>query len=342
MTRKPKRKIKMLLAGLLILGAAQSGTAWARCQLASAIPFYLVVQVRDVIVDETLPAGTPLGREGNLNVPAGQWSFNCAVGTTPTPVRLEHSTIPAFANGLYEFIVNGQPSGVGLRLYVSDNGRPRRAFPFDESPTIPSTNPWSEPADFFTTLERVGSAPVVYGQVQVPGVNGTLAESNLYNLDGSNAGRIPYRTVRLGFFNLVRPSCTIDAASLNQTVPLGSHNVSAFSNSTPSAWVPFHLTVANCTDPTILADITFGTAADADTNDTSLFSMNQGGPQGLGIAIATAGTASVAMLPGQTQTFPTVLSGQSFPFQARLQPTTTGQVTAGTINRPVTVTVNFR
>jgi hypothetical protein len=341
MKRKEKRKIKRLLAGLLILGAFHSGTAWARCQLASSIPFYTVVQVRDVIVDETLPAGTPLGREGSLDAPSRQWMFNCAVGTTPTPVRLNHYTIPAFANGVYELIVNGQPSGVGLRLFVSNDGRPRQAFPFQESLTIPSTNPWSEAATFFTTLERVGSAPVVYGPVEAPGTNGTLAGSDLYNLDGSDGSRIPYRTVRLGYFNLVRPSCTMDAASLNQTVPLGSHNVSAFSNSTPSAWVPFHLTVANCTDPTILADITFGTAADADTNDTNLFSMNQGGPQGLGIAIATAGTASVAMLPGQTQTFPTVLSGQSFPFQARLQPTT-GQVTAGTINRPVTVTVNFR
>lgn len=341
MKRNAKRRIKALWFGLLVLGAVQSGTVWARCQLASGIPFYTVQQVRDVMVDGTLSAGTPLGREGSLTTSVGDWRFNCTIGSTPTPVRLNHFTIPGFVNGVYEFTVNGQPSGVGVRLFVSDNGRPRRQFPFDEQQTVPSSNPYSESGTFFTSLERVGSAPIQYGQVDIPPNQGVIAESDLYNEDGSDGSRIPYRTVRLGLFNLIRPSCSMDVASLNQTVSLGNYNVSDFQGSSPSPWVPFNLLVENCDDPTILADITFGAASDADANNPDLFSMNSSGPAGLGIAIASVGTSSTTMLPGQTQTFPTVLTGQSFPFQARLQPTT-GQVTAGTVNRGVTVVVNFR
>jgi type 1 fimbria pilin len=338
MKRNVKKRIKVLCYGLLVLGGLHSSSAWARCNLASAIQTYRAIQARDVMVDGTLDAGAPLGREGSLDIPANRWLFNCTGASNP--IRIDNFVNPAVvdASGVYQFKVRGNPSGVGIRFYVSDGGRPRQQIPFDESRTVPAGR-YSEAGVLYSSLERYGSAPVEYGPVDPPGV--TLAESDLYNLDGTDPGRIPFRLFQLGDFNLVRPSCSMDAASLNQIVPLGNYSVGDFQGSTPSPWIPFNLVVANCSDPTILADITFGTASDADANNTDLFSMNPGGPDGLGIAISNVGTTSTAMLPGQTQTFPTVLTGQSFPFQAQLQPTT-GPVTAGTINRGVTVVVNFK
>jgi hypothetical protein len=342
MISKKKRQMKALCAGLLVLGAIQSPVAWADCQLASSIPRTRIVQVRDVMVDGSLPAGTPLGREGTHTLPTGSWAFNCSLRTTPTPVTITTSIGPSFTfvNGVYQFTVNGQPSGVGLEIFVSEDGGPKKQFPYQESLTIPNANPWTRSTTYYTSLVRVGGAPVVYGAVDNQGQ--TIVQNNLRNSSGMPTNAQPYRFLVLGDFVLVRPSCSIDTASLNQTVRLGDdHNVSAFANSTPSAWVPFNLTIANCDDPTVLANITFGTGADADANNNTLFSMNQGGPEGLGIAIATAGMSSTAMLPGQTQTFPNPGSGNSFAFQARLQPTI-GQVTPGVINRPVTVLVNFK
>lgn len=335
--KKDRRwQIKAFCGSLLLLGAAHSGSALAQCALTSGISFVTVTpaQGRDVLVDSALPAGTPLGRQGQVTETPR--TFNCTAASNV--ITLDNVLTSAANNGVFELTVGGQPSGVGIRLSVADSNGQLRQFPYQETMTVPQGT-YTTPNRLATSLEKVG-ATVIYGQTDVVQF-ANYAASNVYNGAGQIGAPIPYRRIGIQNFNLVRPSCSMDVASLNQTVPLGRHNVSEFANAAPSAWVPFNLTVADCSDPTILADITFGTTADVDVSDNNVFSMNQGGPRGLGIAIATAGTTSTAMLPGQTQTFPTVLTGQSFPFQARLQPTT-GQVTAGTINRPVTVTVNFR
>jgi hypothetical protein len=329
-------QIKTFCGSLLLLGAAHSGSVLAQCALASGISFVTIepAQGRQVLVDSTLPAGTPLGRQGQVTeIPR---TFNCTAASNI--ITLNNVLISAPNNGVFELTVGGQPSGVGIRLLVADSNGQLRQFPYQETVTVPR-GAYTAPNRLATSLEKVG-ATVIYGQTDIVQF-ANYAASNLYNGAGPIGAPVPFRRIGIQRFNLTRPSCFMDVKSLNQTVPLGRHRVSEFDNATPSAWVPFNLTVANCSDPAVLADITFGTTADADASNNNLFSMNQGGPRGLGIAIATAGTASTAMLPGQTQTFPAVLSGQSFPFQARLQPTT-GQVTAGAINRPLTVTVNFR
>jgi type 1 fimbria pilin len=241
----------------------------------------------------------------------------------------------AAVNGLFEFTVNGgQPSGVGIRLSVADAGGAKRPFPFSQQLNVPAGE-FTQSSDYYTSLERVGGAPVVYGRVDTI----QLATSFLFNGTGPVGAPIPYRRIHIRDFVLVSPSCSIDAGSLRQTVSLGNHVSSDFDNGV--GWTPFDLVMGNCSDLSLLEEITFGSLSDADADAPGLFSMNASGPSGLGIAIRTRGGVLSPMLPGQSQIFPAVLTGQVFPFEARLE-RTVGPVSQGAINRPVVVTVNFR
>jgi len=134
----------------------------------------------------------------------------------------------------------------------------------------------------------------------------------------------------------------MDVGSMNQTVNLGSHSIKDLQNpGSATPWVPFKLTVADCGDPGVLVDITFGSQVDQDSNNPNLFSINQGGPTGLGIALSTNDGANASMVPGGTRTFPGKLTGDSYDFRARLE-RTTAPLTSGEFSKPITVMVVYR
>jgi hypothetical protein len=341
MKRNAKQGFKALWIGMLALGALHCGSAWAQglppnCTQTTGTRSHTVSQTANVVVGSNVAPGDVVGQGSSTTADS---TFECVRDNSQAHIDNGFQQDVVAPEGTYEFLVKGKPSGVAMRLFISDTstGNQPQKLPFRRSFTLP-TGTFNLSATLSAELVRT-SNPMQYGTID--DIGKTLASSVFYNDNGPAAGNPLFiRQIKLGNFTLAAPSCTIDPGSLTQTVQLGSYTANQFANATPSPWAQFDLKVDNCSDPNVVADITFGAATDGDPINNNLYSMNQDGPKGLGIQIATRDNPSADMLPGVTRTFPHKDSGQSYPFQARLVPT--GQVTPGTIKRPVTVTVNFR
>jgi type 1 fimbria pilin len=340
---------KALSLGLLAFASLKSGSAWAACYLAGPIIIMSVDgPAAGTVVDSTLPPGAEVGAGAS---PSDEKisNFVCTGGGAgnSNPLYLKTNLLTTLApSGLYEFTVGGRPSGVGMRLYLSSNGGPFEPMPVTRQLNLPdSTDPrnnvpsYTAKGQFKATMERTTN-PVVYGPVDKAGLVGA---SVFYNGVGEVGDQNRFINVNVGSITFVRPSCAIDAGSLTQTVDLGRYSTRDLTDpSSSTRWAPFEFTMANCDDPTgRLVDITFGSAADRDSNNPNLFSLNMGGPTGIGIALSTDDDADTAVLPGTVSTYPGVATGGSYKFRARMQ-RTPAALTAGEVNRPVTVLVDYR
>jgi type 1 fimbria pilin len=231
----------------------------------------------------------------------------------------------------------GEPTGVGLRLWIRDNGEgDYLPVPYRKAVVFPNTNNARRRWETDVRLDLVVVGPIRHGVTESGRLGRTVVR------DSASFPNILLRTIVNRGYELIAPTCSIDAGSLNQIIDLGAHTVGSFADQNATAWTDFSLTATSCTNPVeTIAGITFGQGADADANNPNLFSMNQGGPGGLGIAIQAADGNNAPMLPGETRDFAAVAAGNSYRFQARLE-RTGGEVTAGAVNRPVTVRVTFR
>jgi type 1 fimbria pilin len=330
---------KLFSLALVAFAALKSGSVHATCFLANAVQNYDIEQTSSVYVDTSLPAGTPLGRQGQYTFPR-PWTLNCTgAGSSPVYLKTNIAQGAHTSGDVYELTVGGQPSGVGVRLSMSVNGGGFQSLPIERQLTLTSGSPaYSETDTIQAQLVRT-SSPVVYGNVDSGlGIGG----SNFYNGVGPVGGPGQYQTVRTGALTLVRPSCAMDVGSLNQTVNMGSYSSKDLQNPTSATpWVPFKLIVADCGDPNVLVDISFGASADQDQNNPRLFSMLPGGVTGVGIALSTDDGTDTSMTPGERRTFPGKLTGDSYGFRARLE-RTLAPLKSGQFSRPVTVLVVYR
>jgi major type 1 subunit fimbrin (pilin) len=339
---------KGLSLGWVALAAMKSGSAWASCYLAGPIVnMYVDGPANGTVVDATLAPGTEIGTGAS---PSLQKTFSlvCTGGAgNSNPVYFKTTLVAsAVSNGyLFEFTVGGKPAGVGMYLSMGQDGGEFENMPVLRQKTLPNSTDVPNNAPSYTETDQFKavmvrtSNPVIYGTVD-PGV--AIGASNFYNSTGEVGTAVQYQRYYTGNITLVRPSCSIDTGSLNQTVELGTYSTKDLQNPTSAtAWVPFDLVMTNCDDPTGLSlDITFGSAADQDSNNRSLFSLNTGSPTGIGIALSTNDGDNTPVLPGATNTFPGVATGGTYKFQARME-RTTAPLTAGEFRRPVTVQVTY-
>jgi type 1 fimbria pilin len=222
---------------------------------------------------------------------------------------------------------------------MSVNGGDFQSMPVERQLTLASGTPAYSETDTMRVEFVRTSSPVAYGNVDA---SLGIGASNFYNGVGPVGAPGQYQAVRTGGLTLVRPSCAMDVGSLNQTVNMGSYSTKDLQNPTSTTpWIPFKLTVADCGDPTVLVDITFGAAGDQDQNNPRLFSMLPGSLTGVGIALSTDDGKEDPMTPGGTRQFPGKLTGDSYGFRARLE-RTAAPLTSGQFSRPVTVLVVYR
>jgi len=329
----------MTMARFVFLGACLAGVCHARSASAACTvtytPPFAVNRPAGILVDGDLPAGSPIRTTMADSATA---RIQCTAPTT-TEVSMELQGDGLVSGDIREITVGGQPSGLGIRLFAKTQGDagyavlPRKAmksFPAGESR-------WQ--TFFYAEYVRTGGS-VRYGLADTT-VNGRLGRIWVPDAAAFTPNRI-INPVKMERLELIRPACSIETGSLNQDVSLGNYLVSDLRNGkvTPG-WQTFRLTMAACANPAdLLTDITFGTAADADVNNATLFYMNATGPGGYGIAIET-GDGAFRMVPGRSREFAAIGTGASYPFRARLE-RTAGAVTAGRIHRPVAVRVTFR
>jgi major type 1 subunit fimbrin (pilin) len=341
---------KALSSALVAFAALKSGSAWAVCSLGPPGRITMTINgpANGIVVDSSIPPGETVN-PGTGPAEPKTYTIVCVGGAGGNnPVYFKTSLIKeAVDNGyVYEFKVGGQPAGVGMVLTMSTDSGDFLPMPVTRQVNLPnSTNPGNNTPSYTGTNQfravMVRTAnPVIYGTVD-RGLG--VGASNFYNGTGETGTPIQYMPISTGDISLVRPSCLIDSGSLNQTVELGSYSTRDLQNPTSAtAWVPFEFVMTNCDDPTgRLVDVTFGSATDQDSNNRNLFSLNTGGPTGIGIALSTNDGADSAVLPGATNTFPGVATGGTYKFRARME-RTSASLTAGEFSRPVTVLVNYR
>ncbi|BDU23186.1 hypothetical protein DYGSA30_46430 [Dyella sp. GSA-30] len=231
--------------------------------------------------------------------------------------------------------VNGRDSGFGARFAIKETGDPDfQVLPIDRRQTFTVQTTINGNAQLRYQLVRL-PGPIQYGQFE----RGVLAQSVVTLAD--NVRRGAYRTISMDNLTIARPSCSITNDSLTQSVSLGTHAIGSMPRvGDGSPWRPFRLVMKECDDPQhVIADITFGKSSDADRTNGSLFSLDANSAQGVGIEIE--GPANVAVVPGRMTSLPAVGTGQDFGFRARYQ-RTTAAARAGTANKALTVTVEFR
>lgn len=236
-------------------------------------------------------------------------------------------------------LADGTPSGIGVRFkFTDDDGFSSYVYYVRNSDVRLRKGDevkWSSrmELEYFKLHDNIR-----YGALKP----GRIARTVITTPGVIPAGHInTLRRVNVIGGSIVRPTCAIDGGSLDQTVEFGRHAVSDFANQAATAWFPFELKMGHCTDPVeMIADITFGVTDDQDPNNRSVFSMNRGGPGGLGIAIQARDDGR-AMEPGVSQRFGVIPTNQTYNFEARLE-RTVGEVTPGEVDRRVRVLVTFR
>jgi type 1 fimbria pilin len=304
--------------------------AWAGCSISR--PYrYPIIRDASLVVGSGVQVGEVVS-ESVVNG-SNQLQLICFPGESRFL-----STLTAFApsdSSVVPLKIDGVDSGFGARFAIKEsNESDFQPLPIDRRRT-------------FTVQTNIdGSAQVRYQLVRLPGPirygkfeTGVLAQSVVTLADNIRFGA--YRTISLERLGIARPSCSISSDSLNQAVSLGTHAIGSMpSVGDGSPWRSFRLVTRECDDPQhVIADITFGTGADADQIDGSLFALNAGGARGVGIEIQ--GPGNTAIVPGQVTSLPAVATGQAFDFRARYQ-RTTAAVMAGVANGAMTVTVEFR
>jgi len=324
------------LLNLFIASALYMGRAEATCTIGADTGLTTISS--QLVVDSDLPAGSVI-RTFQSGFGEGSPAISCTEDhTVLVDSKLQDHKGVSIAGDIRElYTSSGQPTGVGLRFKFTDADTVQSDVPYDRTITFRATSGavlWRSGVrgEYVKLRDNVEYGPVETAETR-------LARSLISDRRAFPNGLL--RRVVIGNITLIRPTCAIDVGSLNQQVDLGQHSVSDFDNQQATGWMDFSLTMSNCVNPIeTIADITFGQLGDADAANPGLFSMNQGGPDGLGIAIRVA-NQNLAMAPGETRQFGVLQTGQSYDFQARLE-RTVGEVTPGAVDRSVAVRVTFR
>jgi len=276
----------------------------------------------DIAVGDSAADGSARGE--------GKVLLECQGGLATFRGRLEDTPV----GDLIPLTVHGNPSGFGVRLTMQEeSGGPVLSFPHDFTRTFNAGDKVTSDSDIVTYDIIRMPGKVAFGKVDMKNV----AEQNVSTPTG---GMVVFRSMVIYDLTFVRPTCTIDE-SINQTVHIGDFNPSNFATpdrATP--WKEFKLRVLECKEPLgMIAQFTFGNAADADANMPSVFSMAGTGSENVGLELGDKDHKT--MEPGELVEMNALAAGEEFLFHARLRETRLSVIGGGTFSRPVKVQVDF-
>jgi len=323
-------KTRPMVRLLALLGALPAGEALAAdgC-VKDANTNYQIGQTAEIEVTNGDPPGK-IVREGSA---IGDGSV---VARCTGDVILDSSYLGVRPDGLVPLTVGGRDSGFGIEIYLAENGGAGPTY------TFPQQYPRSFGHGGFIRSDDVvvgyrvkrTEGPVHFGRVDQMKV----AEQTATALTG---GFTPaFRHMRIYEMRFIRPSCSISAEALDQTVSMGSYSLADFKNpdrATP--WVNFKLKVSECKDPIgLVAQFTFGSTTDADPLAKDLFRMFSGGPTHVGLEIANEAKRTIT--PGRPYEANALATDENFEFYVRLRESVPN-VGGGAFVRPVTIRVDF-
>lgn len=134
-------------------------------------------------------------------------------------------------------------------------------------------------------------------------------------------------------------TCSVTAASLNQTVPMGVHTLKDFDGAGNAPWHGFSIESETC-DLTQFSQAHFTFSGTTPVGRPDLFAVNNitGAATGIGLGLRVENGADI--IPGAVLDMPTVAAGARYAFQARYQKLG-GPVTSGSANATVIVNVEY-
>lgn len=316
------------LALALVLRAGDALAADGCVKIANT--YYQIGQTAEIEVTNDMVPGTVV-REGDARGD-GHIVARC-VGN----VSLYGAYVVEHTNGLLPLIVDSEPSGFGIEIYVHEDAGTgiRHEFPhhyqrdFGKGGVIRSND-----VNVGYRVKRI-EGPIRYGQVEQL----TLVDQRASTASGGWTA--PFRHMYIYEMSFKRPSCSITAESINQTVSMGSYSLADFRNADrATAWVNFKLRVEECKEPVgQIARFTFGNVSDADPDVSALFRMLGNSPSHVGLEIANEKRRTIE--PGKPYEANALATGDDFNFYVRLRETLYS-VGGGAFTRPVTVRVDFR
>lgn len=289
---------------------------------------YQIGVTRQLVVSNAMPEGFEVRRASARG--DGSVLASCYAGIATFEGRY---IVPAVGQ-LVPLTVGGVPSGFGVQLVLTDLIS-SKAHDFPHRYQLMFTQPGPVRANHVEVEYRIirMTGPVHYGQVDEK----KIAEQWTFEPGGRPTP--PFRHMEIYDLAFVRPSCSITSESINQSVDVGRVHLLDFDNpdrATP--WKGFRLTVEECKEPAgLVADITFGTPADADPVRPDWFSIR--GPSNVALEIGDKDKKT--MTPGKAVGFPAVGTGEDFVFNVRMRGTR-ASIGGGEFSRPVTVLVAFR
>jgi type 1 fimbria pilin len=323
---------KLLPAGrlLLLLAMTRVGDALAAdgC-VKTANTNYQIGQTAEIEVTNDMPPGTIVRDEKAI----GDGSV---VASCVGDVRLDGRYTAVLTEGLIPLTVGGQLSGFGIEVYVEENAGAGPVYGFPHTYARSFGKGGFIRSDDVKVGYRVKrmSGIIRYGRVD----QAKVAEQAASALTGGFTA--PFRHMKIYEMWFTRPSCSISAETLNQTVSMGSYSLADFKNADRATrWINFKLTVQECKEPVgQIARFTFGNASDADPNAKELFKMLGSTPTHVGLEIASASKHTIE--PGKPYEANALATGEDFDFFVRLRETLYS-VGGGAFTRPVTIRVDF-
>jgi type 1 fimbria pilin len=325
-TRNVKRSRRLATVPFLLASAYTAPAFAAGCNFHN-LAIYQIGQTTYVDVSNDVPLDAVV-REGAAPG-EGKLLLTCQAGLATFRGRWEDGGTSL----IHPLTVGGVPSGFGMKLSLEDSGGAGRSIPHDFDQRFADGDEVRSDQDTVRYQIVRTPGPVAFGKVDP----GRIAQSSVTRPNGS---LVVFRAMEIYELIFRRPSCSISAETLNQTVSMGRYNLRDFNNADRATpWVPFKLTVSECKEPVgLVARFTFGSTGDADEFASDLFSMPAGGPTHVGLQIANEARRSIE--PGKSYDANALATGESFQFNVRLRESRYS-VGGGTFTRPVTVRVDF-
>jgi type 1 fimbria pilin len=323
------RKLLPAAHFLALLAATRAGGALAAdgC-VKTANTNYQIGQTAEIEVTNDIAPGTIVRDEKAVG--DGNSIASC-VGD----VTLDGKYMESRPDGLMPLTVGGQPSGFGIEIYMEEGAGAGTTYEFPHQ----YQRSFGKGGFILSNDVNVGyRVRRVDGNVHYGRVDQTkIAEQRASSLTGGWTA--PFRHMQIYELWFKRPTCSITADTIRQTVPMGSYSLGDFKNPERATdWVKFKLTSV-CKEPVgLIARFTFGKATDADPDAKQLFKMLGSAPTHVGLEISSEAKRTIE--PGKPYETNALATGQDFNFFVRLRETRYS-VGGGAFTRPVDVTVEF-
>jgi len=316
---KPHRRIRHAIVTCALLSMMPMSAMAASCFLHNKASLR-VYGATDLVIKQNTQVGEQVAATSATGDNALIVSCTGLTNVAATYTSMTESEIP----GIYRTALPGlgvkleweTPSGTRSIPYTTSVNNPAR-YNIRNRDTLRAT--FYRIAGDFTGGVLAAGGPEDIGQMMFDAVQGIVFQFD----------KIPFRLA----------TCSVTAASLNQTVPMGLHTLKDFDSAGNGPWHGFSIESETC-DLSQFSQTHFTFSGSTPSGRPDLFALNNvaGVATGIGLGLRVENGQSIT--PGVAVDRPAVAAGAKYAFQARYQKLG-GPITSGSANASVMVNVEY-